>query len=65
MDAIQTSDASAVIFEGEIFFLAVFTGTALSLFLDHFLGLLNRLSGCHHGWHHAGLILVAVRGAVR
>jgi hypothetical protein len=42
--------------DGEVF-LAEWAGTALSLFLDKFLGLSSCLSSCHYGWHLAALVL--------
>jgi hypothetical protein len=59
----QASDVLAMSADAEIF-LAKFAGTALSLFLDEFLGLSNRVSSYHYGWHLAALIffLIAVRG---
>jgi hypothetical protein len=55
MCTVQASNTLAVVVDGEVF-LAEWTSTTLSLFLDQFLGLSNRLSGCCYGWHLAPLV---------
>jgi hypothetical protein len=56
---IHITDASTVCADGHVAHTKC-TCTTLSFLLDHFLGILDRLSGCHYGGNLAALVLILV-----